>query len=118
MIDLAGLFSDLGIIGGATMSDNFYDFYKGIIWIDDTITNTQYEFFKKINKSRYDFFKEYGNEYDFYKNIDDERIYDFYTFYKHAGEYIHGGPLGSDWILITGHWEDEGFWRDEEVWVD
>jgi hypothetical protein len=28
------------------------------------------------------------DEYTFYQNIDDNRIYDFKTFYEYAGEYL------------------------------
>ena len=41
--------------------------------------------------TRKEFFDTYGGEYEFYKSIDDERIYDYYTFYKYAGEYLVGG---------------------------
>lgn len=28
------------------------------------------------------------------------------------------GSETSDWILATGDWNDSGFWRDDENWVD
>jgi len=28
-----------------------------------------------------------------------------------------GGPV-SDWILALGSWNDAGFWRDDEFWID
>lgn len=89
-INLTTLFNSLGIVGGNTASNNQYEFFNGVEWNDNTFTYNQYEFFKKVAGSRYDFFKNYNSERDFYNSIDDERIYDFYTFYKYAGEYLKG----------------------------
>lgn len=33
-----------------------------------------------------------------------------------TGEYVNSND--SDWILATGSWRDEGFWRDDENWID
>jgi hypothetical protein len=33
------------------------------------------------------------DEYTFYKNTNDDRIFDFYTFYKYCGEYLVGTPV-------------------------
>lgn len=87
-INLTTLFNTLGVVGGNTASTNQYEFFNGVEWSDGTFTYNQYEFFKKAAGSRYDFFKDYESERAFYKAIDDERIYDFYTFYKYAGEYL------------------------------
>jgi len=96
MIDLTTFFSNLGITGGATLSNNQYEFYKGVQWNDNDITNTQYEFFKKASGSRYEFFKAYGNERAFYEGgFNDVRIVDFKTFYEYAGEYLGGGVVPS-----------------------
>lgn len=117
MINLAELFNTLGIVGGNTAAKNQYEFFKGIQWSDGSTTYNQYEFFKKVgNDSRYDFFKPYINEREFYRNIDDVRIYDYKTFYQFAGESL--GTIVSDWILADGTWNDEGFWRDGDVWID
>lgn len=119
MIDLGQLFTDLGIAGGNTQSHTQYDFYKGVIWNDADVTYNQYEFFKKVDDSRYAFFKPYPNETQFYKDIDDDRIYDYDTFYKYAAEYFAGGvPPVNNWILDTGNWNDSGVWVDTDVWID
>lgn len=89
-IDLNTLFTSLGIVSGNTQSTNQYDFYKGIVWDDATITNNQKEFFDKVGQSRYDFFKTYGDERTFYEDVDDSRINDFRTFYQYAGQYLAG----------------------------
>lgn len=26
--------------------------------------------------------------------------------------------IGSDWLLVTHFWDDNGFWRDEATWID
>jgi len=122
LINLDELFTSLGIVGGNNNSKSQYDFYKGIIWSDGEITNTQYDFFKKIGLSRYDFFKQFINEREFYRSIAkpgspeqlDPRIYDFKTFYEHAGEFLSS----PDWILKYAAWNDGGAWFDNEVWID
>ena len=116
MIDLGNLFNSLGIVGGNTASNNQYEFYKGIIWNDTTVTYDQYQFFEKIGVSRRDFFETYAeSEREFYRSTTDPLIKDYYTFYKYAGQYL---VPQSDWILDTGDWNDSGFWRDAEVWID
>lgn len=117
MIDLELLFATLGITAGNTSANNQYEFFKGIQWDDDSITYTQFAFFNKIGMSRYEFFKQYGNERTFYASIDDARIKDFYTFYKYAGEYFGGAPT-FDWILESGDWSDTGVWKDASAWTD
>jgi hypothetical protein len=115
MINLDTLFSSLGIVSGNAAAQNQYDFYKGIVWNDATITYDQYEFFEKLGVSRRDFFRTYAaNEREFYRDIDDIRIYDFWTFYKHAAEYLDV----NDWILKTGFWNDNFFWIDVATWND
>jgi hypothetical protein len=115
MIDLNTFFSGLGVVGGNTASQTQYDFYKGIEWNDTTFTYNQYEFFEKLGVSRRDFFETYAaNEREFYRDTNDVRIVDFWTFYKYAGEYLGV----NDWILATGFWRDIGFWRDLETWND
>ena len=122
IINLDNLFTDLGIVGGNIFSKNQYEFYKGIQWNDGAVTNNQYEFFKKIGLSRYEFFKQFGSEREFYRSIKkpgvlgelDPRIYDFKTFYEHAGEFLPS----PDWILKYSVWNDGGAWFDNEVWID
>lgn len=31
---------------------------------------------------------------------------------------LKDGGAVSDWILAAGLWDDTGFWRDTEVWID
>jgi len=115
MINLDTLFSSLGIVSGNPNAKNQYDFYKGIVWSDSTITYDQYQFFEKLGVSRRDFFRTYAdNEREFYRDIDDVRIYDFRTFYQFASEYLDV----NDWILKTGFWNDNFFWVDTETWID
>jgi hypothetical protein len=118
IINLDNLFTSLGIVGGNVNSKNQYDFYKGIQWNDGQVTNTQYDFFKKIGMSRYDFFKQYISEREFYRSIDDNRIFDFKTFYEHAGEYLVPITPTDIWILETGFWNDENAWVDDDFWID
>ena len=89
-IDLNTLFTNLGIVNGNTQSKNQYEFYNGIVWDDATITYNQKEFFDKVGQNRYEFFKTYGDERQFYADIDDTRISDFRTFYEYAGQYLAG----------------------------
>jgi hypothetical protein len=119
MINLTQLFDDLGINFGPTIpygQGNQYDFFNGIVWNDGDITYNQYEFFKKIGISRYDFFKQYISEYDFYQNINDPNITDYKTFYEYAPFYYRPNVL--DWILGCGFWDDTEFWYDTEFWED
>lgn len=117
-IDLGNLFTTLGIVGGNTASNNQKEFYYGIEWNDATETYNQYEFFEKIGVSRKVFFETYAlNEREFYRDTTDVDIVDYKTFYENAGQYLGGGGV-SDWILTTGDWNDSGFWRDNQVWID
>jgi hypothetical protein len=121
MIDLTTFFDDLGIIGQINIingepSYTQYNFFNGIEWSDSTITYNQKEFFDKIGMSRYDFFKQYGDEKTFYESTNDSRIWDFKTFYQYAGEYLVG--LSDNWILFTGFWDDGNIWVDTEIWID
>lgn len=115
MINLDTLFFNLGIVSGNANAQNQYEFYKGIVWNDATITYDQRQFFEKIGVSRREFFETYAeNEREFYRSINDTRIKDYYTFYKYAGSYLSN----QDWILKWGVWNDVGVWKDAEVWID
>ena len=92
MINLSTFFSGLGITGGNTEATNFYEFWKGIVMNGNTEINNITEFMTYLGTNRYEFFKSLNSEYpeviderSFYSNIDDVRIYDFYTFYTYAG---------------------------------
>jgi len=100
MINLTTFFTSLGIVNGNTQSTNFYDFWYGIEFSGGTITYNITEFMTYLGTNRYKFFQslnstypEVFDEYTFYKNIDDNRIYDFYTFYTYAGEYLTSVPI-------------------------
>ena len=117
-IDLTTLFGDLGIVSGNTNATNQYEFYNGVVWDDDTITYNQFEFFSKTPEgNRYEFFKPYGGEYNFYKDISDPSITDYRTFYQYGGFFL-SPPEPTDWILKLGYWEDGYFWIDTENWED
>jgi hypothetical protein len=99
MINLTTFFTSLGIVNGNTQAKSFYDFWYGIEFSDGTITYNITEFMTYLGTNRYEFFKslnseypEVIDEYTFYQNIDDNRIYDFFTFYTYAGEYLAGSP--------------------------
>jgi len=112
-INLNTLFTNLGIVGGNTAAKTQYDFYYGIEWSDGSKTYNQYEFFKKIGQSRYNFFKQYLNEYQFYRDTTNPNITNFRTFYEFAAE-----DFVEDWILDGGIWNDFGVWGDSYVWID
>jgi hypothetical protein len=115
-IDLRTLFGDLGIVSGNTNATNQYEFYYGVVWDDGDITYNQFEFFSKTPQgNRYEFFKPYGGEYNFYNDIDDPNIYNYKTFYQYAGTDL-APPLG--WILRFGYWEDDKYWFDDDFWED
>jgi hypothetical protein len=117
-IDLTTLFGDLGIVSGNTNATNQYEFYNGVVWDDDTITYNQFEFFSKTPAgNRYEFFKPYGGEFNFYRDISDPNITDYRTFYQYAGFFL-SPPEPTDWILKFGYWEDGYFWIDTENWED
>jgi hypothetical protein len=100
MINLTTFFTSLGIVNGNTQATNFYDFWYGIEFTGGTITYNITEFMTYLGTNRYEFFQSLNStypgvfdEYTFYKNIDDNRIYDFYTFYTYAGEYLTSVPI-------------------------
>lgn len=117
-INLTTLFGDLGIVSGNTNATNQYEFYNGVVWDDGTTTYNQYEFFKKTPQgNRFDFFQQYGGEYNFYSDIDDPDITDYRTFYQYAGFFL-SNPVVGDWILKLGYWDDNNYWVDSDVWKD
>jgi len=100
MINLTTFFTSFNIVNGNTQSKSFYDFWYGIEFGDGTITYNITEFMTYLGTTRYEFFKSLQStypsvydEYTFYSNIDDPRIYDFKTFYEYAGEYLTGVPI-------------------------
>jgi len=72
------------------------------------VLNNQFDFFKYHNTTRYEWFKalqgtypQVWDEYTFYKNTNDARIFDFYTFYKYCGEYLVVTPIPFSFGLAT-----------------
>ena len=101
MIDLNDVFNEIGVVNGNLNANNYLSFFQGVVWDDDSVTNTPYDFFLKTPQgSRRAFFTHYAeSERDFYMNVDDPRIFNFDTFYKFAGEYLEGGPSGPLYII-------------------
>lgn len=94
-IDLNGFWQSWDVVSGNTQANNQYDFWKGMVMTTGQVLANQYEFFTYHNTTRYEWFKalqgtypEVWDEYTFYKNTNDARIYDYYTFYQYAGEYL------------------------------
>jgi hypothetical protein len=83
-VSLPQFFKNLGVSSINESSNTQYDFYKDISYIDGSRTHGQYAFYKKASSSRYEYFKNWKNETEFYANIDVDVIHDFYTFYKNA----------------------------------
>ena len=88
MINLQAFFASIGVVTPLYSFNNQYDFYRAVLWDDGTITHSQYEFYTKIADSRYEFFKQYINETEFYKDINDVGIWDFKTFYEVSQSYF------------------------------
>ena len=110
-INLTTFFTSLGITGGNTQATNFYDFWKGIEFSGGTITYNITDFMTYLGTNRYEFFHSLEStypgvfdEYTFYKNIDDVRIYDFKTFYEYAGEYFGGGVVSYQIYIDDNNW--------------
>lgn len=100
-VDMSTFWSDWGVACGNQVADNWYDTFKGLKMIDDTIVYNFQEFIKWNNEywgenyNRYTFFKAYNgidpniiDEKTFYQNIDDVNIWDFKTFYEIAPSYF------------------------------
>jgi hypothetical protein len=107
-IDLTALFNTLGITNGNTAAGNQYEFFKGVEWSDSSTTYTAKEFFDKIG-GRYSFFKTYESEKSFYAAVADNRIYDYYTFYKWAGEFFGGSSsiISLDNLILYYKFNDD-----------
>ena len=94
-INLSTFWTTWGVSSGDTTSSNQYDFWRGLIMTGGTRMNSQYDFFKFHNTTRYEFFNdlnstypEVWDEYTFYQNTNDARIYDYKTFYQY--DYLLG----------------------------
>jgi hypothetical protein len=99
-INLNGFWQSWGVVSGNTQASNEYEFWKGMVMSTGQILNNQFDFFTYHNTTRYEWFKALQgtypyvwDEYTFYKNTNDIRIYDYYTFYKYCGEYLVAAPV-------------------------
>jgi hypothetical protein len=111
-IDLSTFWATYGVLSGDTTATNQYDFWRGIVMTGGTQINSQYDFFTFNNTTRYKFFNdlkttypEVWDETTFYQNTNDNRIFDFKTFYEYGAEYLTGGtptPPVSGPIVATG----------------
>lgn len=97
-IDLSTFWSTWGVTAGNTSATNQYEFWKGMVMSNGQVLNNQYEFFQYHNTTRYEWFRdlqttypEVYNEYTFYRNTSDDRIYDMSTFYEFGATYLGGG---------------------------
>jgi hypothetical protein len=98
-IDLNGFWQSWDVVSGNTAASNEYEFWKGMVMSNGQVLNNQFDFFKYHNTTRYEWFKalqgtypQVWDEYTFYKNTNDARIFDYYTFYKYCGEYLVAAP--------------------------
>jgi hypothetical protein len=99
-IDLNGFWQSWNVVSGNTAASNEYEFWKGMVMSTGQVLNNQFDFFTYHNTTRYEWFKalqgtypEVWDEYTFYKNTNDDRIFDFKTFYEYGGEYLVGTPV-------------------------
>ena len=98
-IDLNGFWQSWDVVSGNTQASNEYEFWKGMVMSNGQVLNNQFDFFKYHNTTRYEWFKalqgtypQVWDEYTFYKNTNDARIFDYYTFYKYCGQYLVAAP--------------------------
>jgi hypothetical protein len=99
-IDLNGFWQSWDVVSGNTAASNEYEFWKGMVMSTGQVLNNQFDFFTYHNTTRYEWFKalqgtypEVWDEYTFYKNTNDDRIFDFKTFYQYGGEYLTAVPV-------------------------
>lgn len=94
-IDLTTFWSEWDVVSGNTQATNQYEFWKGIVMTNGQVLDSQFDFFTYHNTTRYEWFKnlqstypEVYDEYTFYRNTSDNRIYDYRTFYEFGGQYL------------------------------
>jgi hypothetical protein len=99
-INLNGFWQSWDVVSGNTAATNEYEFWKGMVMSTGQVLNNQFDFFTYHNTTRYEWFKalqgtypDVWDEYTFYKNTNDPRIFDFKTFYQYCGEYLVGTPV-------------------------
>lgn len=108
-VEMNIFWSDWGVLYGNNNADNWYDVFNGLVMNDGFICANFQDFLAwnsitwDIDYNRYTFFEEFNNideniidEYTFYQNTDDNRIYDFYTFWKYSPEYLTPYPPFTD----------------------
>lgn len=99
-INLNGFWQSWGVVSGNTAATNEYEFWKGMVMSNGQVLNNQFDFFTYHNTTRYEWFKalqgtypDVWDEYTFYKNTNDPRIFDFKTFYQYGGSYLVSTPV-------------------------
>mgnify|MGYP003649944204 CR=1 FL=1 len=118
-INLNTFWTTWGVLSGNTSATNQYDFWKGMVMTGGTQINSQYDFFTFNNTTRYKFFNDLNSTYPevwdettFYQNTNDDRIYDYYTFYQYGAQYLSGGtptPTFQSWdVYDSGGMLDAG----------
>ena len=97
-INLSTFWTTWDVASGNTSATNQYDLWRSLYMSGGTQLNSQYDFFKYHNTTRYQFFQnlnstypEVWDEYTFYQNTNDARIYDYKTFYEYAAQSLPGG---------------------------
>ena len=95
VIDLTTFWSGWDVVSGNTQATNQYEFWKGMVMTNGQVLASQYDFFTYHNTTRYEWFRdlqftypEVYDEYTFYRNTSDNRIYDYKTFYEFGGQYL------------------------------
>ena len=106
IIEMSIFWDEWGVVYGNNTADNWYDAFNGLVMNDDFVCANATDFFNWNDISRYDFFRAYSDdentidsEYEFYQNTSDERIFDFYTFWKYAAEYLTPIPTIVDYVI-------------------
>lgn len=95
VIDLTTFWSGWDVVSGNTQATNQYEFWKGMVMTNGQVLDSQFDFFKYHNTTRYQWFRdlqftypEVYDEYTFYRNTSDNNIYDYKTFYEFGAQYL------------------------------
>jgi hypothetical protein len=101
LIDMTTFWSNAGVVSGDTNADNQYNtFANGLLMADGSTIYNMKQFFDYNNHSRYSFWNQWNaissgdiyGEFKAYEFTNDPAIYDFYTFWKYAPQYIGASP--------------------------
>jgi len=97
-VNLTTFWSDWDVFSGNTSATNQYDFWRSIMMNDFTQLNSEYDFYKFHNTTKFEFYQnlnstyaEVWDQYTFFRNTNDPNIYDMRTFYEFAGQTLPGG---------------------------